>query len=291
VVLSFLLQRVAISHVAETVRMVRPAWLLAAFLLLAPNLYVQTAKWRYLLRLAEPAMSIRSAFRSLLIGYPLGFVTPGRVGELGRAFFVEQLPKGQTLKLVVFDKLSTLVVTLSVGALAFLFAQPSHGLTVVVRIAFVALVLCMVFFCSSRRLTTRIAEILKVERLRRRHTLRILLYAALFNLTFYTQLVALALAMSDVDLIPAYAASAVALAAKSMLPVALADLGIREGAIIYFFSRIGLTAQQAFAAGFMLFLINIVIPTLAGLPLLLRTRSTGSTTHEEAKREGDPCSP
>ena len=59
--------------------------------------------------------------------------------------------------------------------------------------------------------------------------------------------------------------------AKSIIPqVSLGDLGIREGASIYFYNKIGIAASTAFDASFFLFLINLLIPSLIGMILLYK---------------------
>jgi len=63
--------------------------------------------------------------------------------------------------------------------------------------------------------------------------------------------------------------------AKTMIPpVSLGELGIREGASVYFLTQFGETASVAFNASIFLFIINLLIPALVGLVLLLKRNDT-----------------
>lgn len=59
---------------------------------------------------------------------------------------------------------------------------------------------------------------------------------------------------------------------KSMLPISIGDLGIRESAAVFFLGKIGLAESTAFNASILLFLINLVIPSMIGLVLVLKYR-------------------
>jgi len=59
--------------------------------------------------------------------------------------------------------------------------------------------------------------------------------------------------------------------AKTIIPpVSLGELGIREGASIFFITALGESASVGFNASIFLFFINVLIPSLIGLILLLK---------------------
>ena len=61
--------------------------------------------------------------------------------------------------------------------------------------------------------------------------------------------------------------------AKSAIPqVTLGDLGVREGAAVFFLGAYGVAPAAALDASLALFALNLVLPSLAGVPLLLRLR-------------------
>jgi uncharacterized membrane protein YbhN (UPF0104 family) len=59
--------------------------------------------------------------------------------------------------------------------------------------------------------------------------------------------------------------------AKTIIPpVSLGELGIREGASVFFITQLGESASTGFNASIFLFFINVLIPSLIGLTLLLK---------------------
>ena len=61
--------------------------------------------------------------------------------------------------------------------------------------------------------------------------------------------------------------------AKTIIPaISFGDLGIREGASVYFIKQVGEAAAAGFNASIFLFLINILFPALTGLILLIKRK-------------------
>ena len=61
--------------------------------------------------------------------------------------------------------------------------------------------------------------------------------------------------------------------AKSAIPqVTLGDLGVREGAAVYFLGNVGMGQAAALDASLALFGLNLLLPALVGVPLLLQLR-------------------
>jgi len=75
------------------------------------------------------------------------------------------------------------------------------------------------------------------------------------------------------------AASTTYLGAFLIPPVTIMDLGIREGAAVFFFGVWGLGDAVGFNASILIFAINIVLPSALGIPFvrsLHLSRGTGS---------------
>ncbi|NIR51580.1 flippase-like domain-containing protein [candidate division KSB1 bacterium] len=264
----FLVRDIQIPFIVDAFKSARLSYLAPAFLLLGPNLLVQLLKWRYLLRLANPNVSVATAYKSFIIGYPLGFLTPGRVGEVGRAFFVRDISRKTTAKLFVVDKFATLIVIGFSGVLGLLFLNNSSVSVYIVLAHSAILFLCLILFLPAIR--EKIGRFLGNVSFKPRDIAILFILSALFYLTFLSQLVILILAFESVDVGSASAGAAATFLVKTLLPVAAADLGIREGAAVYFCGQIGVGAAAAFNAAFLLFVINVVTPTLIGLPMLLK---------------------
>lgn len=60
---------------------------------------------------------------------------------------------------------------------------------------------------------------------------------------------------------------------KSIIPaISFGELGIREGASVYFMKQVGETAAAGFNTSIFLFLINVLLPALVGLILIIKRR-------------------
>jgi uncharacterized membrane protein YbhN (UPF0104 family) len=94
----------------------------------------------------------------------------------------------------------------------------------------------------------------------------------LFYLSFLVQYALLVAAFShNQNYLDYFWAGNLLMFAKTVIPpVSLGELGIREGASIYFLTRLGETSVVAFNASIFLFIINLFIPALIGLVFLFR---------------------
>ena len=66
-------------------------------------------------------------------------------------------------------------------------------------------------------------------------------------------------------------AGSLVLFAKTIIPpVAIADLGVREGASVFFLVKMGESSSVGFNASIFLFIINVLFPAIVGMFLLLK---------------------
>lgn len=271
--------------VVELVRKIRPSYAALAVALLLPNLFLQHIKWLRLLRLIQADTGQLEAARSLLVGFALGLVTPGRLGEIGRAVSLPRHGRIQATLLAAVDKANNLGVILLGGFV-------SIAVLLVVRggsppgwvAAAVGTVLGSVFLLVSL-LPDRIGSLVARRPFRALRKwapeaapwtksnpgfrLQILALSAIFHATFVLQFSLLVAAFTG-ELSFAYPfAAATALSAKTLVPISFGDLGTREGSAALVFSGIGVLPAAAFNAALLLFLINVVLPALFGILLLV----------------------
>ena len=273
----------------------QPGWLLAAAALLPLNLWLESHRWHRLVQRVAPDVGAGEAFRAVLTGYPIGLLTPGRVGDYaGRALALRgRGTDGWTLAALTFaERMATLAccLTVGLGAVAVLLAtqaeiaNPAWGTLFACALfataAFVALLL------RPRRARAVLGAVLPFEKARRllatldaftaADARRLLGLSLVRYGVFSTQFVLLVRAF-DAAAPLGWTAVAVALVyfAKSAVPsFTLADLGIREGFAVYFMGLYGIAEAAAFNGALALFGLNILLPALIGLPLALRLRVT-----------------
>jgi len=282
-----LIHNIKIENIQSALKHANFAFISLAGLLIIPNLIIQTLKWHYLLKLCKPNATHFEAAKSLLAGFTLGFITPGRIGEFGRAIFVKDCNRLQVLGLTMVDKLFSISIVFLMGTIAlFLFwgvklRSELIGLWLAIALAALFLVASLVLFPDRLR---NILDKIKLrlpfkeksdlllsglDNFRRRQAVRLLGLNFIFYIIFMTQFYFLLSAFETIQWIDGYLVVASTTVAKSLLPISFGDLGIRETAAIYFVSQIGVQASTAFNASIFMFLINIVLPSSIGFSLLM----------------------
>ena len=94
-----------------------------------------------------------------------------------------------------------------------------------------------------------------------------------FYIAIYLQMFLLLNAFSPVDADDAFLGFAAMMFVKSLVPLSLGDLGIREAGSVYFYAIRGIPHASALNASLLLFVINILLPSLLGLMFMPRRRS------------------
>ena len=282
------------AAVWETLLRADWVWVGLALALAPVNIGLEAYRWGRLVRHVVPSVRYRDALRAVVGGYPLGLLTPGRVGDyVGRAVYLRDVSPGVSAALTFAERMATLAACLVFGLVALVPFLASHApasplwpAVVGVGVLGTSSLLVALLFPSVTR--AAFAAVLPFERVRsalrafdaipREEALTLLLLSTLRYGVFTTQFVLLVRAF---DPGAAWAASFTAIAlvffAKSAVPqVTLGDLGIREGAAVFFLGAYGVSSAAAFDASLSIFAINLLLPALAGVPLVLRLRVAAS---------------
>jgi uncharacterized membrane protein YbhN (UPF0104 family) len=273
-----------------------PLWILAALALLPLNLFLEAYRWHRLVRQVAPGVRLTESIAAMLSGYPLGLATPGRVGDyFGRAYYLRHGNKWELAALTFAERTMTLAccIIFGTGALVYLLATRTELATpvwtavlylgILAAGALLALLLVpraaheMLLALIPSRKIRHMLSFLDRFSTRDAHTLFGL--SALRYGVFSTQFYLLVLAFEPgMPLLAGMVGVAMVFFAKSAVPsLTLADLGIREGAAVFFFGMLGGDTAAAFNASLLLFCINIALPALIGLPFIMRLRLNGES--------------
>ena len=284
---------VRLAHPADVVEAARRAewgWAIGALVLVPVNIGLEAYRWGRLVRRLAPAVRQRDALRAVVGSYPLGLLTPGRVGDyVGRALYLRDIPPGASAALTFGERMATLAACLTFGLLAagpFLASQlaPSPLWPAVLAVGTLGtgvLVGAILFPSLARAALSAVLPFRPVreavaafDRIPPDEAWALLVLSFVRYGVFSAQFVLLVRAFAPgVAWLDAAAAVALVFFAKSAVPqVTLGDLGIREGAAVFFLGAYGVGAAAALDASLALFALNLVLPALAGLPLLLRLR-------------------
>jgi uncharacterized protein (TIRG00374 family) len=263
----------------------RPVYLVAAVVLLIPNLVIQWLRWHLLLRMDDPGIAASESAISLLGGMVSGFVTPGRIGEVGRTLFLRNTDPLQAVGLVVIDKLYAFFPVLVGGLwgivlmLSYLFRYAAFlfwplSVTALI-VSFTALIFVLhpawiraVLYNLSLLMPARekIQRIIHcIDRFEAGQARIQLSLSCLLYCVYIVQFCLLALAFEPVPWTTALTATTSTIFVKTILPLSIGDLGIREGASVYFFMKFNVQKATAFNSSLLLFAINVLLPTFFGL--------------------------
>ena len=280
-----LLRAIATSHKTK---------LWAAFALMPLIMLLQMTKWHQLLKLADEGIRFSDAATSLLAGMTLGIITPARIGELGRAWFLKDIPQLKVVGLTLADKFySTLTYFIwGLPSLIVYFnlnyspSQLSNILMIVGSLFIYTIIAVSVLFpgkvgktlITINRLLFRREQIVDVasiiSSLKREKVFLLLALATLIWFLIITELWLPVNAFSEVGFLTGTLSASSAHFAKTLLPLTLGELGVREAAMIYFFKNLGVSEVASVASALLMFSMNVFLTSLTGA-LFLRKLKIG----------------
>lgn len=291
VLLAVIYVRVDAGRVLDTLRGVDPAWLGLGFALFVPQIAITALRWRWLVAGVAP-MGRWEAGRQVLASGTLNVVTPSKLGDLAKAWFVARsagLPLSRAVGFALAEKLLDLwglcaillAANLVRGVPADPLVIPALLLAAGVFVAVIAGLAAPVPAGLLRRCPRRVARLLETWDDTRRLALaggRRRLAAAVVAIGLWLLHVAqihaffLAVASTPATL-KVYALVPVAILA-GLVPITQGGFGTRDAALIHLFAA---DAAPAVLAGVGLLTgTRYVIPALIGLPFLpmmLRARA------------------
>jgi uncharacterized protein (TIRG00374 family) len=263
-----------------------------AVLLLIPNYFVQFLKWRYILRIQFPSHPNSDIIQSLLFGSTIGFLTPGNLGELSRAVWFHKYDKMKIAGLNILDKVYGNLVFITLGFFS-LFVITITRLTLSPFILLPTLVLGSTFLFIvwllminpgfTRSLINSLKRRITIPRnikgifswvnyLKRKHSIVMSLYGIGWFVIILFQYHILVLAFEYVSLLSSCLAVSAILVTKIVLPISFADLGIREGASVFYFTLFNVSSASAFNSALLIFIINFLLPAIVGSFFVFRLK-------------------
>jgi uncharacterized protein (TIRG00374 family) len=276
VLMALILSKIGLGNLLERFSQVNLRYVAAAAAISILFSLLKSFKWYYLIKRVIGAGTYKDAVRTYLIGMGLAAVTPGRVGEFGRAYYLQTEDRAFSAGVVAVDRLLDLVVVFALAcAGAFVIVGGGLGWTCVgaaavtlvvlywperpVRLATVLLRKIPV----ARRLESLLQGFRAVTRATLTNTLLLtVLYYGLVVLEYYVLL-------SGFERVPFAPVLLVVplVIVTNAFQITIGGLGVREGASVLLFSRFGISEEAAVNATFMISMFNILIPGLVGAVL------------------------
>lgn len=291
--LTGLLLYIDVGKITESVRTADPTLLTAGILLAVANTGIHFFRWRYLLRLLSERISNADVMTSLLVGFSAGFFTPAQVGEIaGRIASHPEIRKSHIVGMTIIDKLYILAATLLTGIpslavfVAYNYSAYWHHLYGVAAALF--LVAVAVIFLTPETVRPLLGKMPARIRNHKYYSMIGIIEESFHNRRARPVL-ALSLALYGVIIVQFYlllnafepvsfadtvvCSMSVYFIKAVILPISIGDLGVRESASVFFFSKYGVSAAAAFNASLCMFLINVLLPSIAGALMILKVKA------------------
>jgi len=291
--LYYLIQSVKYDQIIDAVSQVNLILIFTVLLLGIVNVYLQYFKWGLTCSEVLEVNDKSKVLRSLFYGFSAGIITPLRVGEyFGRGIEFKNRSLFQVTIATLVDKFFPLLMVASIGSvssLIFVYVYYDVSIYIVLSLfiliftLFYVIILLMinpsfwnnVLFSQikkSRRMRPLLEKLKPLEHLDRTYFYKMLLISFLFYSCYLIQYALLVVAFShNSEFVNYLWAGNLIMFTKTIIPpISFGELGIREGASVFFITQLGEVASIGFNASIFLFLINLVLPAIIGVGMFLR---------------------
>lgn len=289
----YILFRIDYQLLSKEIRLLKWHFLIFAFVLTILEVTVRSFRWRIVLSSLGISISRISCIGLHWLGFFVGNITPGRLGEIIKVYFLKN--KGHSVFRsffsIVLDRVIDILVLLLFGFFIFLFFLKDIGLYIVVVGIVLLLSVVFIFLLINPKSFIHktfgkfIRKIFSVDfdsynrftfgkfwqgirGLKKREVLFFFIYLIIgWFLYFYPRYIiakSLGLNLSFVDI---FVISTV-VAMVSILPISVAGIGTREAAMIYLFSLFGLNKEVAVLFSLLIFTIHIIVISFGLIPYL-----------------------
>lgn len=289
----FLLIYVEPKTIYDTYKESDKIFLLFAFLLLPVNLGLQFVKWNILSKKYFGITEKRKVWYSIFYGISGGIFTPMKSGEyFARALPYKNVKILDVILATIVDKLIPIFFAILIGGTFFIIflksligfsIETTFGLIIIYKIT-ILIPLYFMFGDTATSIKFRnwlkskkyfekiLSRIAFIKTLDQKTLVLIVIISLLYHLTFTSQMALLLIAFSGLSNFALFffAANLIIFAQIVIPPIALGEVGVREGAAVYFLQNLGFLGAVGFNAAISLFFINLLIPSIIGLTLLLK---------------------
>jgi len=257
------------------------------------NLNLQYRRWKLTSNLLLNQSEKKIIFLSFIYGITAGAFTPARVGEyLGRAMVYKDKPILHSFGATFLDKFFLLIIVIFVGSIgSVIYISINYNISNIIIIPlFIVLFIFLLFFIivlknprywfdnivqrfkKYNRINSRIEKINSLNFNKTKYANEMLVLSIFHFLTILLQFALFVAAFSfKYNFLGFIWAGSLVLFVNSVIPsISFGDLGVREGATVFFLLPFGISNVAAFNSSIFLFLINILLPAILGLFFLIK---------------------
>ncbi|MFQ6137292.1 MAG: lysylphosphatidylglycerol synthase transmembrane domain-containing protein [Candidatus Hydrothermarchaeales archaeon] len=291
----YILWATGASKILGSLRQINIKYFFLALLLTLPLLVIKALKWQVLIKACDANYPLANCLSSWLIGFFVGLITPGRIGDLSRSLYLkesEDISLGKSLTTVFLDRIidiSILFCLAIFGILMFVFSYAIEGTyPLAIGILFLSF-LIFLFIITREDLIRGFLKPFYEFFIPEKHKSQLsnhfkefysgfgliwskkkaLVYATSLSLInwlvsifmFYVLAIALNLRVSYQFLVFIVPPTILV----EILPISFSGLGTRDAALIFFLSFISIPAEFAVSLSLSILSINYIIALLGFL--------------------------
>ena len=253
------------------------------------NWFLEALKWRYMISKIEK-VSIYTSLKAVFAGITVSSFTPNRVGEYGgRVFYLEKADRLKGVIITFIGSMSQLLITILFGSISFiilsellfeskiLFSAISKFKLLVFLLLFLLNVFIFYFFYNVHsfisffnlnKYINRFKQYIQTFTIYNSSELtNILLFSFSRYIVFSIQFLIL-LNVFEIDSSTFHSMLSVMIIFLfvSIIPtIVVAEIGVRGSVAIYVFSLFTINSIGVFSSTLLLWIINLVIPSLIGI--------------------------
>jgi hypothetical protein len=247
---------------------------LAAIALALPNWLLESAKWKLLVRKIQP-VGTAFAIKSIFAGMAFSILTPNRMGEIpGRTVFLPKQHRKKALVATALGGAGQMWVTVLIGICSWCYLSSKHnfmgpeftlGPMLISMVVLACLTtLSIVFFSAKAPFLKKLMQTLKPYKA---GEMCLVLFLSLARYAIFITQFYLFLLVFDVNIHfqQAYPSIALTYLIMYLTPfLSIADLGVRGSSAILCIGFFSTQVTGIVLAGFALWLLNVVIPSVCG---------------------------
>lgn len=273
--LLFLMFKIDLQEMFLLVRNGNILYFLLAFLILPIMFVVRAKKWKVLLDCIKIERNIFKITKILLIGIFYGMLSPAKIGEVGRVYFLKE-SKAKTIPTVIVDKFIDvlLLIILSIIAIPIFF---KNTFFIIIAIGIGIGLFVTAFFVTNKKVIDIMGKVFKISHVDRKEYRKNMLFlfknkAALIKSFFYgilfyaiNLLLAAVILISlkeTIDLRIVWLVPVIILFGNA--PITISGLGLREYVAVLSFELFGEPGFLAFSYSIIHFSYSVLLPGLIG---------------------------
>lgn len=285
-------------QVAGILSYTNPLYIASALCILALLIVMKTIKWRVIAKTYGVKSGLKPMILGWLVGFSVGIVTPGRVGEISRAYYIRKdTPTGKAMTSIFIDRVVDIIVLLSLVAIGLSLFALTYVIDAIIIASFLlvyAIFIGFILFSLKKRLVRivlgPIYRAFLPQRLKEKAgTIFNDYYEGLYQmkknrgalvtaliwgvLIWVITIIEYGLLAMSIGIDAPFMFLVFVIPIMSLLdalPISFSGMGSRDLTFLLFFSYISVPPEEAIALSLLVFLVNYVALGFVGFLIWLK---------------------